>query len=152
MGATFQAYRREYMSYTKDNIAYSAVSRFRGYLLTMLDEKNGTDWYRRWHWCCFEDSEHGGNGEWTALLDEMYRKVFLGDGPADDVVYGTMKFVDHSDCDGTWGSESCDAIAKAFSALLETDIVTDGHDRTRIEQMIAVFKDGAGEDCEVEII
>jgi len=152
MGATFQAYRREYMSYTKDNIAYSAVGRFRGYLLTMLDERNGTDWYKRWHWCGYEDSEHGGNGEWDALLNEMRKKAFPYDGPVDDVVYGTLKFVNHSDRDGGWGSEACDAIAKAFSALLETDIVTDGYDRIRIQQMIDVFKDGAGEDCEVEII
>lgn len=152
MGASFQVYRKEYLSCTTDNIAYTAVSRFRGYLLEMLDRNNGTDWYERWHWCSFEDKECGGNGEWDALLDEMHGRMHLPDGSIDDVVYGTLAFVDHSDCGGGWNSESCDAVAKAFCALLETGIVKDGYDRTRIGQLVTVFRDGSKDDCEVEIL
>ena len=53
---------------------------------------------------------------------EVIMEKILGDldGEAsDDVILGIKAFVDHSDCDGDFGEESCEYIYKAFDWALK---------------------------------
>ena len=149
MGASFIAYRCVRLAENRDNIAYSAVSRFRCYLLRMCDMKYGTGWEEIYKDIPMLSDEP--YPEWDRMIEEMDGLMWK-DHEFNEVVCGTKVFTDHSDCDGSFCSEDCGFIASAFRALLDTDIVEDEHDRARMEQLAEVFEAGAeDDDCEVRI-
>jgi hypothetical protein len=52
-----------------------------------------------------------------AILTDILEDI---KGKADkDVIFGISEFVDHSDCDGEFGNESCEYIYKAFDWALK---------------------------------
>ena len=131
MGASFQCF----VHGVDDDVdmAYSAVSRYRAYLMEMCGLREEYDQYHQMASRYDPDVEKA----FESLMKTVVQKFHETD---EDKYLGVCYFVDHSDCDGEFSAEQCEYIAKAFDALLETDIIWDEDDRTKIIDLAELFE------------
>lgn len=135
MGACFEAF----VPCGDRSMSYTAVHRVRTYLMRMFG-KETADRYT----AVMADMRTAKTE--SELNDAERRFDGMMDGLTGEHAFGVRSFVDHSDCDGDFGTEECEYIAKAFDALLDTDIVQDGDDRELIEELAEVFRDAGDRD------
>lgn len=135
MGADFESY----IPNGDQRRSYTTVHKYRGYLMRML----GEDVAKQYVALMAEVRMAGTTSELNAA-DERYNEFMIGlEGKH---AFGIRAFVDHPDCEGMFTTEECKYIAKAFYALLETDIVTDEEERENIEELADLFRDTADND------
>jgi hypothetical protein len=135
MGADFESY----IPNGDQRRSYTTVHKYRGYLMRMLGEDKAKEYI-----ALMADVRMASTPQELHAADERYIEFMIGlEG---DHAFGIRAFVDHSDCDGMFTAEECKYIAKAFYALLKTDIVTDEEERDNIEELADLFKDTADND------
>ena len=115
-------------------MAYSAVHRYRAYLMEMLGY--GEE-FRLAELGIRHSDDKDAEERFDELMDELKRRWEETD---DDVYLGVREFCNHSDCDGAFLGESVGYIAKALDKLLETDIVRDSFDRERLVKLTKLFE------------
>jgi len=130
MGATFRAF--EDIGRNHD-IAYSAVSRMRRYLLELLDLQKM--WDAVWE---VGISEEDSDLRWNELLAEL-DKIIRSDDRMCDIACGVKAFIDHSDCDGYFFEDDCENISEAFDLLLRSSIEMGATDRQHAVELRDVF-------------
>ena len=143
MGATFVAYKE--VGQTQDNIAYSAVQRFRFYMLEYAGRhfEGADDWAARFEEIvyCAEDRTK----DYKDLMDEVYNTVYAVDDGKKDIIYGIEAFCNHPDCEGSWDADSCADIAMVLDLILgerdsnDQPYITHQPDRKRLMEMQGVF-------------
>ncbi len=125
-------------------MSYHGVHKFRRYLMRMLGEDVLAQYLK-----IMNDIRPDRTEKELDEVDKRYREFM--DSLEGEHVFGIRSFVDHSDCDGDFSSEQCEYIAKAFFALLDTDIVTDEDDKDTVEELAELFKSTADNDGVVMI-
>ena len=130
MGATFRAF--EDIGRNHD-IAYSAVSRMRRYLLELLNLQKM--WDAVWE---VGISEVDSDLRWNELLAEL-DKIIRSDDKMCNIACGVKSFIDHSDCDGYFSEDACENISEAFDLLLRSPIDMGATDRQHAVGLRDVF-------------
>ena len=125
-------------------MSYHGVHKYRRYLMRMLGEDTLAQYIQ-----IMDDI--GAASTQSELEDADKRCTEFMDSLKGDHAFGIRSFVDHSDCDGDFYSEQCKYIAKAFYALLDTDIVTDEEDRDTVRELAELFESTAYNDGVVMI-
>lgn len=135
MGVTFHSCVREVSRETQDNIAYSAIHRFRAYLIEACIGKDMADRFEAVsrNELLRKDDEIGFD-EFveTELLESAERKG----GSA----MGAYHLCNCSDSDAVFDTEVAEILG-ALNVLLNSDIVKDEFDYARLNQMRDVFED-----------
>lgn len=125
-------------------LSYHGVHKYRRYLMRMLGEDVLVQYLK-----IMEDLRMTSTQKELEDVDKRYTEFMLSLNG--DHAFGIRSFVDHSDCDGDFSSEQCEYIAKAFYALLDTDIVTDEDDRDTVRELAELFESTADNDGVVMI-
>lgn len=113
---------------------YSAIHRYRWYLMQMCGLGERYEIVHQKMRAGDEDAEQMFNDLLKEVKDK-YRET------EDEKYFGVCYFVDHSDCDGMFSTETCGYIAKAFDALLETDIIQSESDRENVIGLTELFEE-----------
>lgn len=146
MGVTFTCIEKVEHSSTQDNIAYTAIHRFRHYLIELVfggavaeefEEKSRIEITR-----CIP-----ALSDWIASdLRDLVRTM-----PTPEA-HGVFAFVNCSDCNAVFYADDIPDIYTALCLLLASDIVKDEWDRKRLGQMKDVFEDAKMRLEDTEII
>lgn len=137
MGLSFYAMRCETLSVTKDNIAYSAFHRIRGYVLEAVF---GPEMSNGFEEACSKEvcGENGALDKWVD--DRLWNAVQDKDTPE---AWGVYALVNCSDCSAKFTNDDNDIenILNALNHTLLSGVVKDGWDEQRMQQIRDVFQD-----------
>lgn len=135
MGVTFKCIKKMEYESTKDNIAYSAIHRFRLYFLeAVLGKEMAQE---------FEEKVREELLNRTSCLDDwiqsdLYDAVSDKDTPE---AWGVFYLVNCSDSDAVFDHEQIPSILAMLDSVLKSGIVQDDFDCRRLEQIHDVFDD-----------
>lgn len=140
MGACFEAF----IPYGDVSMSYRKVHVIRRYLMRMFGEDTLGQYDK-----IMNDLLPSRTQEVNEDAERRFEELM--ESLKGEHAFGVRSFVDHSDCDGTFYTEQCKYIAKAFYALTDTDIVQDREERDFINELADVFRDAYQHDGIVQI-
>jgi len=144
MGATFESYKP--VCSTQTNIAYSAVQRFRLYMMEYADRlmpKRYGSWASMFKYAVYSAEDR--SEDYMDLMEEIEN---YGNGCSErigELLRGVVAFCNHSDCDGVFYDDDCQPIRMVLEEMLaECDkdgnpYIKDELDRKRLEELRTVF-------------